>query len=118
MCVKIIGEAIQEFDPKQPLENQIADAKEIVVNYDPYDLKIQSFVDQITSMLRKGISMKAEIKFNANNNLDGIRLERRIDQIRRAFDTNEFIKELTLLHSNTDKKLNEMLNMCMGKVNE
>lgn len=118
MCVKIVSEVEQEFDPRQPLETQIINATEIVVNYDPYDTKISSFVAQLELMYRNGTSLTADIKVNANNNLDGMRLERHIDKLKMAFDTNEFIKQIALSYSVTDKKLREISNLFMGKVNE
>lgn len=114
MCVKIIGEVEQEFDPKQPLEQQIVNAREIVVNYDPVDSKLPFLVNQMEVMVKKGVSFKPQIKFNANNNLNGIRLERQIDRLKKAFEANEFIKQLAISYSVTDKKLSEISEMFKG----
>lgn len=118
MCIKIIGDTEQEFDPKCPLENQVLGAKEIIVDYDPCDLKLMSFVGQMELMVKNGVSLNADIKFNANNNLDGIRLERYIDKLKIGFETNEIFRKLSILYSTTDKKLSEMSEICIGKANE
>lgn len=119
MCVKIIcTDHEHEFNPSEPLENQIMGAKEIVLNYDPYDLKIGSFVEQIESMVKNGISCKVDIKVNANNLLDGIKLERQLEKLKLKLDINEVTKGLTTFHSDIDRRLGEIQEICLGKMNE
>lgn len=118
MCVKIIGITEHEFDPKIPLESQIKDAKEIYVNYDSCDLKIESFLGQMEMMAKNGISCNAEIVVNPNSDLDGFRFERKINKIKKKINVNEIAKSLTILHADTDRKLNEISEICLGRVNE
>ena len=118
MCIKIIGTEEIEFNPKEPLENQILDAKEIIVSYDPIDPKIPSFVGQIEMMVEKGIGCKANIVFNANNYLNGLKLERKLEKLKLKLDVNEVVKGIIKSHAYTDKKLQEMSEMCIGKTNE
>lgn len=119
MCVKIIGsEKDAEFNPNFPLEQQIVGAKEIFISYDPLDPKIEFFMDQVEDLVKSGISCPTNIKFNANNNLTGIKLERRLERLKRDLSVNEIIKSLSSLHSNVDKKLCELSRMCLEKINE
>lgn len=119
MCIRIIGIAESlEFNPSEPLENQIAGAQEIVVNYDPYDLKISSFVGQMELMVKNGISCTANIRVNPNNHLEGLKLERCLERIKRKLDVNEIAKNLVICHAETDSKLCELSEMCMEKFNE
>lgn len=119
MCIRIICKDHEhEFNPTEPLENQVIGAHKILINYDPTDLKIPSFEDQIELMVKNGASCKAEIEVNTNNDLDGIRLERRIEKLKLALDVNEAVKKLTLLQADTDRRLSEMSNMCIGKIDE
>jgi hypothetical protein len=119
MCVKIIHQTEeQEFNVSQPLELQIKDAKEILVNYDPYDTKIDHFISEIEKMIENGINCNLDIKFNPNNNLEGFRLERYLEKLKSELNVNKFIKDLSLFHVNADLKLNEISRMCLGKTNE
>ncbi len=118
MCIKIIGTEEQEFNPSEPLEEQIAGAKEIVVSYDPVDPKISSFVGQIELMVKNGVSLPADITVKTNNYLNGRKLERKLESLKRKLDVNEVVKGLTNFHAETDRKLSEISEMCLGKIDE
>lgn len=119
MCVKIISsENIQEFDPSQPLEIQIKDAKEVFVNYTPTDSKIPSFLRELDKLCSDGMSCNLSFRFKANNNLEGFRMERQLEKIKQNFEVNEIVKSLVNMYAKTDKKLEEMSNCLLGKVNE
>ena len=116
MCIKIIcSDHEHEFDTSFPLEAQIVGAKEILIDFDPLDEKIDFFVDKIEKMAYNGASCQVNIKVNPNNCLDGIRLERIVDGIKRKLDVNEVIKSLTTFHAETDSKLRELSEICTGK---
>jgi len=119
MCGKIIRiEDSLEFDRCEPLDQQVEGAKEILVSYDPLDPKIDSFVGQIELMVKNGISLKADIKVKANNFLNGIKLERKLEKLKLKLDVNEVVKGLTRFHSETDRKLGEIANICLEKIDE
>lgn len=99
----------------------MVDAKEVVVNYDPKDPFIDNaeiFVSELDRLCKSGISCNIEISVNANNHLNGIKLERKIENLKNTLDTNEFIKKLTKWHADTDRKLTELSAMCLGERNE
>ena len=115
MCIRIIGNESLEFNPNEPLELQIGGAKEILVSYDPLEgQKINTFVCQVESLIKNGVTCDADIKVNSNNSLDGMRLERKLHSLRMELGLNSVIKALTTFHSSTDRKLSEMLE----KINE
>ena len=119
MCIKIIGEKTLEFNPYESLENQLLEAKEIFVKYDSSEQnKIDSFIDQMEKLCQSGITCNAEIKVDGNNCLEGFRVERKIDRIKKALDTNEFIKSIARFHATTDSKLSEIQNICLRKLDE
>lgn len=118
MCIKIIGNQEQEFDVTAPLENQIIGAKEILVSYDPTDPKIDSFLDQMEEMIQKGIDCKAEIKVKTNNYLNGLKLERAVEKLKRKLNVNEIVKGLSTFHYETNRKLDELSKLCMEKTDE
>ena len=119
MCIKIIGSQELEFNSAQPLEQQIHDAKEIVVDYDPEDSKIDFFVNEIERLCDTGIDCNVEIKVEPNNYLDGVKLRRTLQKIKYKLDVNEAIKKIITLHAETDKKILEIAQMCsMEKINE
>jgi hypothetical protein len=99
----------------EPLESQIAEAKEIVVSYDPTDPKIDSFVNGIEKMVKNGITCLANIRVNTNNSLNGIRLERKLEKIQKKFLVNEAVKGLAKFQSEADRKLSEISKICLGE---
>lgn len=116
MCITIINEEnTQEFNPGEPLEIQMAGAKEIYVDYDELDPKINHFVDGLECMANSGVSCNAEIKVNTNNKLNGIKLERTLEKLKAKLEMNEIIKSLTKLHAEADQKLCEISDICLGK---
>lgn len=119
MCVKIISpENEHEFNIAQPLSEQIGDAKEIVVDFDPTDPKIDCFMVQIEAMVKKGIACKANITVNVNNHLSGLRYERRIESLKRKLDINEVIKGVCHMAADADRKLGELSRLCLGNTDE
>lgn len=116
MCIKIICEEnIQEFNPGEPLENQVAGAKEILVEYDELDPRIDHFMDGLECMANSGIGCNAEIKVDTKNKLNGIKLERALEKLKTKLEVNEVIKGLAKLHADTDQKLCEISDICLGK---
>lgn len=119
MCVKIVKpESEQEFDMLVPLETQVEGAKEIQVHYDPTDPKIESFVANMERLVGTGATYSFEIKVDPSNDLDGYRLERKLEKIKFGFELNEVIKGLALFHTNADSRLCEIGRLCAGKHNE
>jgi hypothetical protein len=70
MCIKILGKEEVEFNIDRPLMEQIEGAREIVINFDPLDTKIDFFVDKMEKMAQNGVSCQAYIKVNAKNEKD------------------------------------------------
>jgi hypothetical protein len=118
MCIKIIGNEEIEFNIDKPLVRQIEGATKIQVNYDPLDPKIASFLKQIEIMAVMGQGFSGDIHVNPNNRLDGLKFERRVEKIKKALNINEVIKGLARLHSNTDNRLSELSELCLGRSNE
>jgi hypothetical protein len=117
MCVKIIGTEEVEFNPTESLEQQMMGAQEIIIDFDPLDEKIDYFVDKIEKMADTGIGCQANIVVNANNCINGMKLERKMEKIKQKLDVNEIIKGLCNFHAETDRKLCELSEMCL-KENE
>lgn len=117
MCVRIIGNTYSElFDSSLPIGGQLVDAKEVLIDYNPYNPDIQDFVSKMDIICNFGFSSKVEINFDSNNYLEGLKVEREIESIKRKIEINSVLKEISNLHSITDKKLNELSNFCLGKI--
>ena len=119
MCIKIIcSDHEHEFDMSFPLEEQVSGANEILVSYDPLDPKIGHFVGEVERLIKNGISCNVDIKVDSNNTLDGIRLERKLENLAKKLEVNEVIKRFTKFHAEVDCKLGEISKICLGKMNE
>jgi hypothetical protein len=119
MCIKIIRNKEEcLYDPEIPLEEQVRGAKQVVVNYDPTGSATDTFVAQLERIVKSGINCQMNIKVNANNTLNGYRLERKIEQYSKEIDVNEIIHTLVKGQCQSDKILNEMSELCLGRENE
>jgi hypothetical protein len=119
MCVKIIcNDHEHEFDPNEPLENQIEGAKEVFVSYSPMDSKIPFLFEELDRLCNHGISCRVAFKFKANNNLEGFRMERRLEKIKQNLEINEIVKSVSNMYAKTDRKLEEISVTLLGKANE
>jgi cell fate (sporulation/competence/biofilm development) regulator YlbF (YheA/YmcA/DUF963 family) len=120
MCIKIIHADWQkEFDPSFPMEMQLLDANQILVNYDPSEsFKLDSFVNEIERMVKTGVSLSADIEVNTSNTMDGMRLKRKIESLKNKIEVNEVIKGLCRFHFELDSKLNQIKEVCSGRINE
>jgi len=119
MCIKIVcSEKIKEFNPLQPLEDQISGRSKIVVNYDPRDpdsQNIDTFVIEMERLCKNGISCDLDISVNANDYIKGLRFKKKIESLKHKLEVNEVVKSITIFVSETDRKLSELSNMCLGK---
>ena len=119
MCITIVRSHEEvEFEPSQPLEYQVRGAKQVVISYDPDDGGIQSFMEQMDRIVKTGVSCQMNIKVKSNNSLKSYQFERRVEEASKDLDLNEVVKTLVSNHLETDRKLSEISEMCMGKTNE
>lgn len=122
MCVKILRSGVSsEFNPSEPLEYQAWGAEKIVVNYNPVDPTIGNvdlFIGEMERLCKTGISCNVDIQFNANNNLNGLRIERKLEKLKEKLDINELVKKLVMGHDECQRKLRELSSMCAEKSNE
>ena len=108
-----------EFNPMEPLENQIRNSNQVVIDYDPiYRSTVSSFMEQLDRIVKNGVSCKINIKVNNNHYLDGKKLDRQLKKFSVDLDVNEVVKTLVNNHLETDRRLEEISEMCMEKVNE
>jgi hypothetical protein len=115
MCVKIIANSnVKELSISKPIEEQIAGAQEILVSYDPIDPKINFFVGEMERLCKNGVSCKLDIKINSNNYVGGMKLQKTLNKIKKNLEINELVKDISKLHSETDKKLSEISQICIG----
>jgi hypothetical protein len=114
MCITIVRSHEEvEFEPSQPLEYQVRGAKQVVISYDPDDNGIRSFMEQMDRIVKTGVSCQMNIKVNNNSYLNGQKLDRQLKKLSVDLDVNEVVKVLVNNHLETDRKLNEISEMCL-----
>lgn len=115
MCVKIINASHEtKYDASRPLEDQIKNAQQIIVNYEPKDASIDLFLKEIERFIKTGIETNLNIKVIHNNHIFGYKLKNKMKRATNDISLNEIIKLMVLKHSNIDKKLEDMVNVCNG----
>lgn len=116
MCIKIVKSKEEfSYDVEKPLEEQIKGSKQVIINYDPADDSIDKFLTEIERLCKNGISAKLNIRFNHNNNLNGVKVRNEMIKLSKDLDINEVIKLMTLGYAEADKKLEEIVNCCNEK---
>lgn len=120
MCVKIVNSQHDEvpYDTSRPLEDQIQDAEQIVVNYQPSDSSVGKFLQEIERVIKTGVETKLSIKVIHNDNIFGFKLKKKMNQMTNDIRLNEIIKLMVLTHSNIDRKLEDLAKQCNGMCNE
>ena len=116
MCIRIKGlDSDIKYNSGTPLEQQIDDSKEVVINYDPKDPDISKFICEMERLCRTGVSTNVKVDFVHNNYLKGIKAKKQVNRLTNDLSLNEAIKILTNLQSNTDKALEELSSFCKNK---
>ena len=117
MCIKIVN-AQQEisYDADRPLEEQIAGCEQIIVNYEPFDTKIDKFLQEVDRFSRTGVNAKLSIKVIHNNNIFGFKIKQKLKQATDDMVLNDIIKLMVLSQIETDSKLKELSETCLGMV--
>lgn len=113
MSVKIFySEKIATYNPEQPLQAQLKGCKKVVINYEPKDHSIAKFVDEIERLCDRGNSTSLNIDIVHNNNIMGAKLKKRLEKAETDIHVNQLITLLVVGHSETDKKLEQMVKLC------
>lgn len=104
-----------KYDMTKPLEPQIAGCEEVVINYEPNDIALDKFLQEMDKCAKTGIDFNFSIKCIHNNYLNGKKTEKIANKIVGDMNVNELMKLLVLNHANTDQKLEDMIKICKGK---
>jgi len=117
MCVKIFTSNEElSYDMDAPLEPQLKDATQVVINYEPEDPAIGKFFKEIERCSVEGIQIDVNLKVMHNDHIEGARAQKKATRLSEALDVNSLIKMLTLSYANADKKLEDIDNcLCCEK---
>lgn len=116
MCVKITTNNIEKhFDCDIPIESQVSNASSVKVEYRPDDKEICKFLQEIDKCAKNGISLKINVKVDYNNYLEGFKFKKQINKAVKSININELIKLMVLSQSAADKKLKELVDMCLNR---
>lgn len=111
MCVKLVSQSEERaYDIDKPLEEQIKDCQQIVVNYQPFDKSVEKLCQEMQRFAKMGIDTKVSIKVVHNDNVVGFRVKKKLERASSDITLNEIIKLMVLSHHETDKKLEELFN--------
>lgn len=120
MCIKIVrAKSEVEYDMSIPLEEQIKGSNKIVINYEPKDPSVDKFMSEIERFCKTGISAKLNIQVMHNNHLIGAMIQKRLVGVANDLRVNDLIKLMASAHAASDRRLEELANLCMdGNCNE
>jgi|SRR5581483_1379266 len=113
MCIKIVRTKEElVYDSSKPIEEQIRGAKQIVINYEPSDPDLNRFLDEVERLCKTGVSAQMNIKVVHNDYLNGAKTKKEILHMVNDLKFNEVIKAMVKGQHETDKRLEELLNLC------
>jgi hypothetical protein len=113
MCVKIIGPDTEtKYDVGRPLEDQVCGSQKVVIDYNPLDPDINTFVCEMERLRDNGISADVKVDFLPNNFMSGMKVKNQVKKLTKDLNLNEVIKLLTVLQNKTDKALEELSSFC------
>ena len=117
MCIKIVNDKQEvSYDDSKPLEDQLLGCEQIIVNYEPFDTKIDKFLQEVDRFSRTGISEKLNIKVMHNNHIFGFKVKQKLQQASNKLVLNDIIKLMVLSQLETDRKLEELAHTFNGMV--
>ena len=113
MCIKILNsQSSLKYDSSKSLEEQLKDAQEVVIDYDPKDPDMDRFLEEMEKLAQTGINCGVSLELIHNNFIKGIKARKQINRIRKDLDVNEAIKFLVNIHSEFDKQLEAISVFC------
>jgi hypothetical protein len=113
MCIKILHcESTTKYDSSKSLSEQLNNAKEVIIDYDPKDPDLDKFLGEMEKLVQKGISCNVSLDITHNNHLKGAKAKKQIKRIKKDLDLNEAIKFLVNIHSEFDKQLESISLFC------
>jgi hypothetical protein len=116
MCIKIFNSTNEsEYDTDRPLEEQVGESDRIVIDYSPEDSSIEKFVGEVERICRNGVSCNLNIEVLTNNILKGAKVKRQTRALEFDLKLNDLIKLMATVQSHTDKKLEEMSELCLKR---
>lgn len=116
MCIKILKDNIEtSYDSKKTLSEQVSGSEQILVHYEPFDKDIDSFLKEIENLANTGATCNLNIKVIHNDNIFGFKLRKKLRKATSDITVNEIIKLMVLSHAETDKKLSDLSDACIGK---
>jgi len=113
MCIKILNcGASLKYDSSVPLEEQLKNSEKVVINYDPKDPDMDTFLDEMERLAKTGISCNVSLDIAHNNHIKGAKAKRQISRLKKDLDLNEAIKLLVNISSELDKRLESISVFC------
>lgn len=117
MCVRIFRDnQVVKYDMFQPLTEQIKENDEILVNYIEEDESVHHFLDALEEMSKTSYCHGLKIRIVHPDNLfNGYKATKSVSEAVQNMTFNDIIRIMTLVHHEADKKLTEMVEICVGK---
>jgi hypothetical protein len=113
MCVRLIDDGmVCNYDSSRPLEEQIGNDTQVVINYEPKDPDINTFLVEMERLCKSGISANVKVEIQHNNAIKGIKAKKQLKRLKKDLDLNQAIKLLVNLQRKTDITLEELSNFC------
>lgn len=115
MCIKIVNSYEEiPYNINIPLEKQLRQSDQIIVNYEPFDKSISPFLADVERIVNTGIDTKLNIRVVHNDDIFGFKMNQKMKKATNDMAVNEIIKLMALTQCVTDKKLEELAKECKG----
>jgi hypothetical protein len=111
MCVKLLkDDQILEYDCERPLTEQVNGVREVLVNYQPNDKEVKSFLSEMQKCAKNGTNPNVKVRVEYNSLIDGYKTKKQFVKAMNDITLNEIIKLIALMQRSIDKSLEEIAN--------
>lgn len=114
MSIQIIrANQRRKYDTSTPLEEQVENADEVVIDYKPKDSDIEKFLEEMERLCKSGVTCDVSVELVHNNYLRGAKAKKQLERLQKDMKLNEAIKLLVSMYASYDKTLVELSDFCL-----
>jgi hypothetical protein len=116
MCIRMIKDNIAcSYDPSGSLVEQAKNCSEVIVDYEPGDVDVQHFLQEVQTCVANGTNLNLNVKVNYGNYLSGFKTKKELQSALNDISLNEVIKLIALSQHTAERKLEELSMLCAIK---
>jgi hypothetical protein len=116
MCVKLLKDSqLIEYDCSKPLAEQVKGCSEVLVNYQPNDREVSTFLAEMQQCAKTGVNPNIKVRVEYNDMINGYKTKKQFVKAMNDITLNEVVKLLALMQRSIDRSLEELSETCSNR---